>query len=114
MQLDPKEKENESSAHNEAESTPLKGFQLFLAETRLCWHKRGISDDTELKSMALTKWKAMSKEDKEFTNRLDCPCPATNEKEMRVRTVSNGWPNLLQNETISKIVFSNYLGLIFV
>ena len=46
-------------------STPLKGFQLWLAENKESLANDGSTGDDDVNAMGLKRWKDLSKEEKE-------------------------------------------------
>ena len=46
-------------------STPLKGFQLWLAENKESLANGGTTGDEDVNAMGLQRWKSLSKEEKE-------------------------------------------------
>ena len=61
-----KKKPEAAAAAAKENSTPLKGFQLWLAENKECLASGGGPSGTEdVNAMGLKRWKDLSKEEKE-------------------------------------------------
>ena len=60
-----KKKPDATATSAKENSTPLKGFQLWLAENKESLANGGPSGDEDVNAMGLKKWKDLSKEERE-------------------------------------------------
>ena len=60
-----KKPDSTAAAVAKENSTPLKGFQLWLAENKESLASSQSTGDEDVNAMGLQRWKALSKEEKE-------------------------------------------------